>query len=335
MITLRRQLAFALLALTLAWAGLGQVVARPARPSSGAPQPRTRALPGTASGPALQLPALQASAPITVSLPLVMLSQTVRFAVIGDYGKAGTPEADVAALVQSWSPEVVITTGDNNYDLGEQATIDQNIGQYYASFIGHYQGSYGPGPGSNHFFPALGNHDWYTAGAAPYLGYFTLPGNERYYDFVQGPVHFFVIDSDPNEPDGISATSTQGQWLMQQLASSSAPWQVVYFHHPPYSSGEHGNTADMQWPFEAWGADLVLSGHDHDYERIMLNGFPYIIMGLGGRSLYAFNPTPVAGSVIRYNADYGAVLVDATRESLTLSFVTRGGQTIDTLTLAH
>jgi hypothetical protein len=65
----------------------------------------------------------------------------------------------------------------------------------------------------NQFFPTLGNHDWYTPGAQPYLDYFHLPGNERYYDFVWGPVHFFAIDSDENEPDGVNQSSVQAKWL--------------------------------------------------------------------------------------------------------------------------
>ncbi len=87
------------------------------------------------------------------------------------------------------------------------------------------------------FFPTLGNHDWYTNDAQPYLDYFTLPGNERYYDFVWGPVHFFALDSDEHEPDGVNAGSAQAAWLQQGLAASTSPWNIVYTHYPPYSSG--------------------------------------------------------------------------------------------------
>src|SRR5262245_16628557 len=112
------------------------------------------------------------------------VGRPTRFAVIGDYGSASPDEAAVAARVASWSPEIVVTVGDNNYPQGAQATIDDNVGQYYSAFIHPYVGTYGPGGTVNRFFPALGNHDWMTAGAVPYLGYFTLPGNERYYDVV-------------------------------------------------------------------------------------------------------------------------------------------------------
>src|SRR5690606_17477017 len=102
-----------------------------------------------------------------------------RFAVIGDYGEDGPGEAAVAALVRSFGPDFVVTAGDNNYPSGEAATIDANIGKHYAEFICPYRGAYGSGSRANRFFPAPGNHDWYTFGLAPYLEYFELPGNER------------------------------------------------------------------------------------------------------------------------------------------------------------
>src|SRR6476661_7370829 len=140
-------------------------------------------------------------------------SSTVRFAVIGDYGSGDDHEQDVANLVQSWNPDFITTTGDNNYPDGKTSTIDANIGQFYHSFIFPYTGAYGPGATANNFWPVLGNHDWNTAGAVPYLNYFVLPNNERYYDFVRGPVHFYMIDSDDHEPDGNTSTSIQGTWL--------------------------------------------------------------------------------------------------------------------------
>lgn len=258
----------------------------------------------------------------------------LQFAVIGDYGSGSANESAVARLVAAWNPEILITLGDNNYPLGERATIDAHIGQFYSEFIHPYVGVYGPGATVNRFFPALGNHDWYTSGAAPYLAYFTLPGNERTYDFVRGPVHFLALDSDANEPEGITAGSPQARWLRDRLAASRSPFDIVYFHHAAYSSSiGHGSISDLQWPFREWGADLVLAGHDHDYERIVRDGFPYIVNGLGGYSLYGFAPNPVAGSVLRFNSDYGAMLVDAGADRLKLRFVTKAGAVMDTFTL--
>jgi hypothetical protein len=267
----------------------------------------------------------------TISQP----SFPITFAVIGDYGLADPNEAAVANLVKRWNPAFVITTGDNNYPSGASATIDQNVGQYYAGFIHPYTGSYTPtlAVGVNRFFPSLGNHDWIAPGATPYLSYFTLPGNERYYDLVQGPVHLFAIDSDPNEPHGVTATSTQAQWLHARLSGSTSCWQVVFFHHAPYSSSAvHGSTTYMRWPFQMWGADVVMSGHDHTYERILISGFPYFVNGAGGHTLYTFG-TPIAGSQVRYNARHGAMRVTASRTKMIFEFINIDGVTVDSFTI--
>ncbi len=228
-------------------------------------------------------------------------SRLLRFAVIGDYGIAGDRARDVSLLVKSWGVDFVITTGDNNYPNGAASTIDANIGQYYSDFIFPYTGSFGSTATRNRFFPSMGNHDWEAAGAAPYLTYFTLPGNERYYEFVQGLVHFFAVDSDPSEPDGISAGSVQGQWLQSRLAASTLPYRIVYMHHAPLSSAQNGSHPTLQWPYRAWGASTVIAGHDHTYERIMHDGIPYFVNGAGGFSLYNFH-TPVNGSAVRFNS---------------------------------
>lgn len=256
-------------------------------------------------------------------------ANTLIFAVIGDYGMDNADERRVATLVKSWSPEFIITTGDNNYPLGEQATLDANIGKYYAEYIYPYTGAYTKTATMNRFFPSMGNHDWYTAGATPYLNYFALPGNERYYDFIWGPVHFFSIDSDGNEPDGITVSSAQANWLQTQLAASTSCWNLVYLHHAPYSSGPHGSNATLQWQYKSWGADAVLAGHDHDYERIYQNGLVYFVNGTGGAALYSFG-APIAGSLVRYNAKHGAMRVTATDSSLTYELINVDGVVIDT-----
>ena len=256
----------------------------------------------------------------------------VRAAVIGDYGEPGQPEADVAALVASWEPDFVATVGDNNYPVGAADEMDTHIGQYYSAFIHPYTGQYGDGASENRFFPALGNHDWETAGAQPYLDYFTLPGNERYYDIERGSLHLFIVDSDSREPDGISADSAQAAWLQSALAESDASWQIVLMHHPPYTSGERGPITEMRWPYAEWGADAVLAGHDHFYERLEVDGVPYLINGLGGKSIYAF-AEPIPESLLRYNADYGALLVEGDADCLSFRFFTRAGELVDSLML--
>jgi hypothetical protein len=154
----------------------------------------------------------------------------VTFAAFADYGSDSTGERRVADLVKSWNPDLIITGGDNLYS---PTSIDNAIGKYYSDFIGNYHGNWGSGSSTNRFFPAIGNHDYTEGGGwADYQAYFTLPGNERYYDFVRGPIHFFAIDSNPAgigaaPGDGRSPTSVQGNWLRNGLAAPLA-LKIVY-----------------------------------------------------------------------------------------------------------
>ncbi len=261
--------------------------------------------------------------------------ERVRFAVVGDYGQAGLPAEAVARLVRRWAPDFIVTTGDNNYPRGEAGTIDGNIGRYYHAFIAPYRGRYGAGADRNRFFPVLGNHDWETAMGRPYLDYFTLPGNERYYEVRWGAVHLFLLNSNPGEPDGITADSRQARWLRERLRASTAPWRLVVLHHPPYSSGLHGSTPAVQWPFAEWGATAVLAGHDHVYERIEREGILYFVNGLGGHpARYPFR-APVPGSRVRYRGNYGALWVEADSCRIVFQFVTVEGRGIDQVARLH
>ncbi|MFN8443817.1 MAG: metallophosphoesterase [Caldilineaceae bacterium] len=245
-------------------------------------------------------------------------NDTTRFAVIGDYGTGTQPETDVANLVKRWTPDFIVTLGDNNYPSGEQATLETHITRDYSDFITN-------DVNTTRFWPSLGNHDWIATNAQPYLGYFTLPNNERYYDMVRGNVHLFAVDSDPHEPDGNTSNSTQAQWLQTVLQGSASHWKFVYFHHAPYSSSTHGPTVAMQWPFKDWGASVVLSGHEHSYERLELDGLTYFVNGLGGANRYVCKSPSVPGSQKCYIDDFGAMLVEADSCQMTFLFITRSG----------
>ena len=234
----------------------------------------------------------------------------------------------VAELVRSWDPDLIITTGDNNYPRGAESTIDNHIGQFYADFIYPYQGEYKSSAEINRFFPTLGNHDvWIKKGKA-YLDYFTLPGNERYYTFNWDFVQFFALNSNAMEPDGFRRDSVQAQWLEDEMERSEAQWQIVYFHQAPYSSSHHGSSEYMRWPFKKLGADLVISGHDHNYERLEIGGLTYIVNGLGGHSIYNFLDI-LPESQVRYNKRFGALLVEAYPERITVQFVNTSNEVID------
>lgn len=258
----------------------------------------------------------------------------ITFAVIGDYGLAGQSEADVATLVKSWNPDFIVTVGDNNYQDGAAWSIDDNIGQYYADYIYPYKGKYGSGSATKRFFPSLGNHDWGPNAGKAYFDYFSFRNQQSYYDFVQGPVHFFVLNSNKEEPDGVSSTSAQAKWLKKTLLASTSAFQVVVFHHAPYSSGKHGSTPYMQWQFKEWGADAVLTGHDHVYERLLVDGIPYFVNGVGGAELYKFENT-LPQSQARYNLDFGAMRVEATSTYMKFQFITRTGVLIDEYTIGQ
>jgi tartrate-resistant acid phosphatase type 5 len=255
------------------------------------------------------------------------------FAVIGDYGTDQWQEGQVAQMVREWQPDYVVTVGDNNYPAGDRSTIDRNIGKYYSEFIGHYQGGYGKGSAANRFWPSIGNHEYYNPEALqPYLDYFPdLPGNHRYYEVRLDLVHLFVVNSDDHEPDGVLSTSVQADWLRQRLADSDACFKVVVFHHPPYSSG-YFETPELQWPFDKMGADVVLNGHEHSYERILVNGVTYLIDGLGGDDRFGF-VHPIDGSMVRFSDDWGALLGFPSATGLRFEFHTIGGKLIDSVTI--
>ena len=296
-------------------------------PPSNPPLPTPSVLPPASPSPTSTDPAPQPTL-LPAASPTATTQPGLRFAVIGDYGSAGPSLAAVAALIDTWQVDLILTTGDNNYPLGSPQTIDDNIGQYFQAYIFPYRGNYGPGAEMNRFFPSMGNHDWIWQDGQPYLEYFELPGNERYYSFSRDFIDFFALSSDWDEPDGILPDSIQAEWLQAELAASDADWQVVYFHHAPYSSGYHGSTKHMQWPFQAWGADVVFSGHDHHYERLEVDGIPYIVQGISGGAIYAiYNVLPT--SQVRYNETYGALLVEATPQQLWFGFYNIQGELVD------
>ncbi|MBK6692756.1 MAG: metallophosphoesterase [Myxococcales bacterium] len=224
----------------------------------------------------------------------------------------------------------MVTLGDNSYPASNATTIDETIGKYYGDYIFPYRGKYGAGATEQRFYACLGNHDWQSGSIQAHLDYFDLPGNERYWQLAKGAVRFFCLDSDTKEPDGTTATSVQGQWLQKELTAAADPYRIVVFHHPAHSSGQHGSQAYMQWPFQAWGASAVYSGHDHDYERFDFGPgtIPYVVQGTGGADLRPMS-TSRAGSVIAYSEKHGATFVEADEYYADFAAVTVAGERID------
>lgn len=270
------------------------------------------------------------------------------FAIIGDYGAPlnGTAEADVAALVKSWDDGdkfFIVTVGDNIYSAHtDPDTYEVAVEPYYGDYITDDLTT-------NRFWPAIGNHDRNdpVGGLQAYFDYFTLPNNERYYDFVKGAVHIFVLHSalqslgaTPPEADGLSATSKQALWLKAKLALSTAKWKVVIVQDSPYTlhPADYPGHTILRWPYKDWGADVVVTGDIHAYERYEVSGFPYINCGCGGTVLEGSFNADAGDLITPFNkfkqlGTYGALKCEATCTDLTIQFIGLAGTVIDELAL--
>jgi hypothetical protein len=203
--------------------------------------------------------------------PTADAAEPVRFLAFGDSGGGGADQYALADQMLSFPYDLMIHTGDIAYD-------DGTIGQYEDNVFGVYGDIFRNIP----FFPSAGNHDYKTMQGAPFREVFNLPGDngEKWYSFNYGRVHFVALDTE-------SDYATQAAWLDKDLAANKLPWKVVYMHRPPYSSGEHGSDTALRKKlapvFERHGVQLVLAGHDHNYERMKpQNGVAYVVTGGGG-----------------------------------------------------
>ncbi len=228
----------------------------------------------------------------------------------GDIGQCGADgDADTAALLDG-IPGTVFTAGDNAYENG---TIEQ--------FRACYDPSWGRHRGRTR--PAPGNHDWETAGLAGYFEYFgdaaKGPGGTSWYSYDLGTWHVIVLDSMCSKVGGCDPASPQGQWLAADLAASDATCTLAIFHHPRFTSGEHGDTVSMDgfWrPLYAAGVDVVVNGHDHDYEWFdpqdpdgradPARGIRQFIAGTGGAALRDF-PRVAPNSAGRVSIAHGVL----------------------------
>lgn len=171
------------------------------------------------------------------------------------------------------------------------------------------------------------------ASLAPHLHYFSLPSNERYYTRVFGSAQFFFLSSEPEEPDGRTVGSIQYQWLVAALAQSTAKWKIAVMHRTPLSSGTtHGGSATMYaWDFPALGIDVVLAGHEHNYERLYENGVYYVVAGTGPDNLYPFG-APIASSQVRIMVN-GGLFMQVTANTLHFEFRDVSGTLLDQFTI--
>lgn len=261
-------------------------------------------------------------------------------ALIGDWGLDAAPLEDNVTQINLFNPQIVIPLGDNIYGNFPSPTVDSLWGKFWSTRIFPYTGAYTAGTEQT-IWPAWGNHDW-DYNLQKELDFMTLKNNERYYSVVKGSVELFILSSDPREPDlGYvnASTSTEngveGTWLRLKLALSTAKWKVVIWHHPPYTSDVNNipGALWMRWPVEAWGADMLLNGHGHNYEDGLIGTIPWIVDGLGGHSIRGFTGQ-IPQSYYQYNANYGFGILDADCATLTHKFYTRTGVLIRTVSVS-
>ena len=197
-------------------------------------------------------------------------TETIRFLAFGDSGGGGADQLALRDQMFEVPFDFMIHTGDIAYEDGTLGQFEDNVFTVYKELFKNLG-----------FYPASGNHEYNTSGAAPFKQVFALPGNEEWYSYDYGRIHFAALDTEQDY-------ATQAAWLDEDLAATDRPWKIVYMHRPPYSSGEHGSDTGLRAKlapiFEKHGVQLVLSGHDHDYERMIpQNGVQYIVTGGGGR----------------------------------------------------
>jgi predicted phosphodiesterase len=259
----------------------------------------------------------QQAAKQTEAVALPLKPGSVRFGVIGDSGTGDRAQYDVAEemlRIQRFTQfNFVIMLGDNLYG-----------GSSPSDYLDKFERPYKPLLDAGvKFYASLGNHD--NSNEISYAP-FHMGGN-RYYTFTQGTAQFFVLDS--NYMDG-----GQLGWLAQELQKSAAPWKIGYFHHPLFSAGKkHGGNLDLRAAleplFEKFGVQVVLSGHDHIYERTKpLGGTVYFILGNSGQ-LRPHGLAPDAQEAAGYDVDLCFMVAEIAGDSFYFQTISRGGGIID------
>lgn len=248
-----------------------------------------------------------------------------RFAAYGDSRTFASSHAAVVRAIVSSAPRLVLHTGD--------ITRDGTVASYWQT---EYFAPAKPLIATTPLYPSLGNHE---KGTTNYYTYFSTPvgggtKNEEWYSFNYGSVHFISIDTCAS----YSAGSTQYNWLVNDLKSTTAEWKVVLTHYPAYSSGTHGGNPTVQKVlvplFEQYHVDIVFAGHDHIYERSLKNGIYYFVTGGGGAELYSVGKTSNPYRQFSKSA-YHHITVDINGNTATIKARGNDGVAFDSVTITH
>jgi hypothetical protein len=245
-------------------------------------------------------------------------------AAAGDIAGSGTGDEATARLLDSIAPQAVLTTGDNAYESGT-----------LAEFNSFYDPTWGRHRAITH--PVPGNHEYTTAGAAGYFDYFGAASGVRgkgYYSYNLGAWHLIALNSEIAH----DAASVQVAWLKSDLATSTAKCTLAYWHKPRFTAGNYSDFPEYTPFWQAlWdaNADVVLAGHDHNYQRYSpLNptgiadsarGLREFVVGTGGRSHYALRADSrrAAGN----GTAFGVLKLTLHPTSFDFSFLPQAGQT--------
>ena len=231
-------------------------------------------------------------------------------------------------LVLRLDPTRVLALGDTQYEEGELANFNRSYDPTWGRFFGKTR-------------PTVGNHEYRTPGAAGYWSYFGSragPRGRGWYSFDLGAWHLIALNSNCSRV-GCGPTSEQVRWLRNNLRANDDRCELVFPHHPRWSSGPHGGRAylDPIWDvLYAEGVDVVLSGDNHQYERFALqnangvaaaDGVRQFVVGTGGRSLYDFGPAQ-PNSQVRIKA-FGVIKLTLRADRYAWSFQRLNGTSPD------
>ena len=265
----------------------------------------------------------QTAPPISkLDLKLPLKAKSVRFAVIGDNGTGASEEYEVAQQMERYRETVaydfVVMMGDNIYGGHKPQDFVKKFEQPYKTLL----------DAGVKFYATLGNHD--DPDIERNYKLYDM-GGQRYYSFKKGDVEFFVLDSTYMDP-------TQLAWVKSKLDGSTAKWKICYFHHPLFSDGKyHGSDLDLRSKlmpmFQAAGVNVVLSGHDHVYERIKpQSGIYFWVVGNSGElrphDLHS-SPDTAQG----FDTDRTFMLIEIDGDQLYFQTISRTGKTVDSGTL--
>ena len=248
----------------------------------------------------------------------------------GDISSCDNNNDEATALLLDGIPGTVFTLGDNAYSDGTAA----DFANCYDPTWGRHTARTRPSPG---------NHDYHTSGASGYFSYFgAAAGSLRqgYYSYDLGAWHLIALNSNCSDVGGCGAGSPQEAWLRADLAAHPATCTLAYWHHPLFNSGIHGNHTFMQAMWQAlydYGADVVLNGHDHNYQRFApqdpsgvadpAHGIQEFVVGTGGKSHYGFPGAAIANTEVRNDQTYGVFKLTLSTTSYSWQFIPVAGQT--------